>query len=68
MQEILNEISKYRKITNLQFLISEILISLVSMNNPLRHILIVQECPKEKTINNIVLETRKIKIFIVCIW
>lgn len=62
---------KYLNIEKLQiysFLYTEILISLVSMNNPLRHILIVQECPKEKTINNIVLETRKIKIFIVCIW
>lgn len=62
---------KYLNIEKLQiysFLYTEILISLGSMNNPLRHILIVQECPKEKTINNIVLETRKIKIFIVCIW
>lgn len=62
---------KYLNIEKLQiysFLYTEILISLGSMNNPLIHILIVQECPKEKTINNIVLETRKIKIFIVCIW
>lgn len=62
---------KYLNIEKLQiysFLYTEILISLVSMNNPLRYILIVHECPKEKTINNIVLETRKIKIFIVCIW